>query len=115
MNRAASHRAESRARIEHDLNGCPPAPFTLTGPRPGAEWITISQAHGMLDHRAPSGLAPFKPLQHVVCAAPPHVPGRRPYLVKRRDVERMRLLMREAGLSAQAAARVVAAENEGRI
>jgi hypothetical protein len=103
----------NRAHLEHEISGCPPPP--VIGPRPGAEWVTLSQAYWMLGQRSLNGLGPFKPLKHVLCSAPSGVTGRRPWLVKRRDVEWMVLLRREAGLSASAAARVVAAANDGRI
>ena len=104
----------NREQLEHELNSCPPPP--VIGPRPGAEWVTVSQAYWMLGRQTlVGGLGPFKPLTHVKCAQTPGVGGRRPLLFKRRDVERMVLLRREAGLSVSAAARVVAAENAGLI
>jgi hypothetical protein len=75
--------------------------------------MTLIEAYQRLGQCALANLYPFRGLEHVKCAS--NLPGRKPWLIRRRDVERMVLVMRETGLSAAAAARVVAAENEGRI
>jgi hypothetical protein len=101
-------RERRRARIQHELKGCPlPRPV---GPRPGREWVTAYEAREILGRKR---IESFAGIQRVKCSS--SVNGRPPWLYLRQEIERVAALMQRAGLPATYAIRVVAAENEGLI
>ncbi len=108
MTRAPEVRAYSREAYERDT-------ASAHIPRRDPEWITGQHAADLLgiSTNAMTGLRNLLP--HKVHPGTPGTTGRRPFMFRRSDIERIRHVRDAALIQTQTAVRVVSAEIGGRL
>lgn len=92
--------------------------FAIRGfdpPQPGPEYVTLAEALRMAGCRSDCERRILAGIPTVKSGRRKDIVGRRPTLIRREHAERVARVRKAADLSVEAAARVVAAELEGRI
>lgn len=90
-------------------------PVTQLGTAYGGQWITLRYAAELVGLAPDAGVAHFAGLPHRKAAPIPGVAGRRPTMFRLADIERVKQIADACKVAPRIAARIVAAELEGRI